>query len=60
MDLTHSTIDYDECMDNNGNCSQHCVNEVPGHRCTCDDGYLSQDGGRECIGSYQQNANDAN
>ena len=35
---------------NNGNCSQICINEIPGHQCSCRDGYTLLDDGHQCVG----------
>ncbi len=44
------TLDINECLSNNGNCSQLCKNENGKHRCECFGGYLMTDDGRSCIG----------
>ena len=47
-----STIapDIDECLTNNGQCSQVCVNEVGTYRCACSAGYTLGGDGRMCTG----------
>jgi fibulin 1/2 len=35
--------DIDECMENNGGCSQLCVNTAGGYHCKCEAGYNATD-----------------
>ena len=35
--------DIDECANDNGNCSDTCVNNVGSFKCTCPDGYALED-----------------
>ena len=42
--------DVNECADNNGGCSQICINTNGNHQCSCEDGYLLNSDGRTCNG----------
>ena len=50
-------LDIDECIVNNGGCSQECTNTDGGHYCSCQDGYEFEgidDGtniGTACLGN---------
>jgi deleted-in-malignant-brain-tumors protein 1 len=44
--------DYNECLVDNGNCSQICSNLIPGHQCSCIDGYELDDDQRNCSGIF--------
>ena len=46
--LSHS--DINECLDNNGGCSQTCVNHVPGYECLCGDGWYLSGDTKTCFG----------
>ena len=43
------TIDTNECMLNNGECSQKCVNTLGSYNCSCNTGYESI--GQDCNGT---------
>lgn len=45
-------IDIDECEKNNGGCSQHCVNHVPGYECQCDFGWFMSEDMKTCFGKH--------
>ena len=45
--------DYNECLINNGNCSQNCRNLIPGYTCFCDDGYELDEDNLTCIGELR-------
>ncbi|OTF82573.1 hypothetical protein BLA29_013594, partial [Euroglyphus maynei] len=32
--------DFDECLVNNGGCSQRCINKFGSYECHCNDGYV--------------------
>ena len=44
--------DVNECLVNNGDCSQLCRNEEGGRRCECFAGYTLGTDGRTCVGEY--------
>ena len=49
--VTH--LDYNECLISNGNCSQICVNEIPGFHCECESGQILHPDGRTCVANAQ-------
>jgi len=46
-------VDYNECLIGNGNCSQICVNEIPGFRCECESGQTLHSDGLTCVANAQ-------
>ena len=50
-----SAADVDECMDNNGGCSQECKNDFGSYSCRCFSGFFLLGDGRNCDG---ENNND--
>ena len=44
--------DIDECAEETSNCSQVCINTVPGYYCSCDSGYLLNGDRATCDGEY--------
>ena len=46
--------DVDECGDNNGGCSQLCVNEEPGFSCDCTENFELDNDGRTCKRTYDE------
>ena len=42
-------LDIDECLLNNGGCSDTCVNTVGGFECTCRPGYIVDTDNKTCI-----------
>lgn len=44
------TADIDQCLDDNGGCSQNCTNLLPGYECSCEAGYLTENDGFDCTG----------
>ena len=42
-------LDINECLSNNGGCSQTCVNSAGSHRCSCATGYILDSFGRICL-----------
>ena len=43
-------LDTNECILNNGGCSQICVNTIGSYNCSCNTGYESI--GQDCDGNY--------
>ena len=46
-----SYLDINECLSNNGNCSQVCTNTNGSYYCSCYPGYLLQPDGKTCTGA---------
>ena len=46
---TVSPTDYNECVNNNGDCNQTCINTIPGHQCDCIDGYTLDSDNTSCV-----------
>ena len=44
------TLDINECGQNNGGCEHICNNTDGSFFCTCGDGYILNDDGRQCDG----------
>ena len=42
----------DECLTDNGGCSQTCTNTDGSYTCSCPDGYTTPDNGVTCNGMY--------
>ena len=40
LHLCHYTLDANECLKSNGNCSQICENTEGSYSCMCDAGYM--------------------
>ena len=49
--------DYNECLLNNGNCSQTCVNEIPGFHCECESGHVLHPDRITCINNAECSGN---
>ena len=45
-----AALDINECLLNNGGCSQLCHNFIGGYYCSCRMGYTLHDNERDCIG----------
>ena len=45
-------IDVNECLSNNGGCSQRCINTLGTFRCECTPGYSLSSDGRSCHGNH--------
>ncbi|KAH9412457.1 Complement Clr-like EGF-like [Dermatophagoides pteronyssinus] len=41
--------DYDECLINNGGCSQRCINKYGSYECHCKDGFKLSSDGHTCV-----------
>ena len=52
-----SYLDYNECLLNNGNCSQTCVNEIPGFHCECESDHVLHPDRITCIGNAECSGN---
>lgn len=48
--------DVNECLTNNGGCSQTCTNSVGSFSCGCNTGYLLANDGRTCNGELGNTA----
>ena len=46
------SCNINECLDNNGHCSQLCVDKKIGYECQCRKGYELEADGRTCQGRY--------
>ena len=44
--------DIDECIDENGGCSQTCTNTEGSFNCGCNSGFVLDDDGANCNGMY--------
>uniref|UniRef100_A0A914YVX1 Metalloendopeptidase n=1 Tax=Panagrolaimus superbus TaxID=310955 RepID=A0A914YVX1_9BILA len=42
-------VDFDECLKDNGNCEQICVNTVGSYECRCSNGLALADDGHSCV-----------
>ena len=42
--------DINECEDDHG-CSQICINKIGTFTCECNDGYILQADGKQCLGT---------
>ena len=49
-------VDINECLTNNGDCSQLCRNEEGGRRCECFAGYTLGTDGRTCVGEFHSHS----
>ena len=47
-----NVLDVDQCLTDNGGCEQMCINEVPGHVCSCSRGFVLHSDGKSCLGTY--------
>ena len=47
------TSDIDECLDNNGGCSDGCQNLVGKYICTCPAGYQLDASKKNCVGKMR-------
>lgn len=44
-------LDIDECISNNGDCEQHCINKPGSYDCGCEVGLqIETTNGKTCIG----------
>ena len=48
INYTPIATDIDECLNNNGGCSQSCINTTGSYYCTCRIGYVLQPNGHDC------------
>ena len=42
--------DIDQCLVSNGGCDQSCVDLIPSHECSCNNGYVLDGDERSCNG----------
>ena len=45
-------VDVDECLTDNGGCTQTCNNIDGSYQCSCQDGYQLYSDNHTCIGMY--------
>ena len=45
-------VDVDECLTDNGGCTQTCNNIDGSYQCSCQDGYQLDSDDHTCIGMY--------
>ena len=50
--ISDKNSDIIECDDNNGGCSQICINTEGSFECFCRNGYVLDNDGRNCSGTY--------
>ena len=57
MVYNHSNIftDDNECNQNNGGCSQNCINTIGSYKCACYEGYSLDLNGFSCSGKQANN-----
>ena len=48
----YSFIDTNECLLNNGGCTQWCTNTIGSYHCDCRSGYQLNSDGISCNGQY--------
>ena len=48
-------IDINECLNNNGGCTHTCVNKPGSYECQCNEGFYTNDSGRNCLGNIVTN-----
>ena len=53
VDTVYFITDIDECVNNNGLCSNNCVNTVGSYYCECPAGYALQPNHHVCEGRPQ-------
>ena len=44
------TTDTNQCDADNGGCDHTCTDLIPGHVCSCNDGYILDDDSKTCNG----------
>ena len=44
-------VDINECLNDNGGCNHTCVNKNGSYECQCNDGFYTNDNGRNCLGN---------
>ena len=49
-ELTHSFVDYNECVDGTAQCAHNCTDIIGGYNCSCRDGYELEPDGHNCTG----------
>ena len=45
--------DINECLNNNGICSQNCINTIGSYHCSCGNGYTLHDNEHACDGELK-------
>lgn len=51
MYLLKYYVDIVECLNGNGGCAQHCINDIGSYHCGCTPGYTLSSNGRDCLGT---------
>ena len=46
-----STLDINECDNDNGGCDHTCINKPGSYQCQCDVGFNSENNGMNCTGN---------
>ena len=47
-------LDNDECLNDNGNCDDICVNSLGSFHCSCREGFSLTSNGIDCEGKYNK------
>jgi len=47
----YAYVDINECLANNGNCGQNCINTAGSYYCTCNTGYQLLSDKHRCGGT---------
>lgn len=50
-------VDIDECLINNGDCQQICINQLGTHTCGCKEGFSLKNDNKTCLPSNVSNSN---
>ena len=52
MPLLPFCLDTNECLNENGSCSQICTNTLGSYNCSCRSGYILLEDKASCTGNY--------
>ena len=50
--LNESLLDINECLTDNGGCTQTCSNTAGSYKCSCKNGYKLSNDSHTCTGMY--------